>query len=164
MVYKEMLKVLGFFHLEKRGLRGDAIATGRMESGLAEALGHKSSSRAVLLVPDRFWGAGTLHRGLTPLSAQQGCPRDGARLCGQDLTVRLRACGHSQRWQFAPHHSFQEKKYPTPQDVGRLSWASVPWLHDRPEKPLLCQPQPRRKQHVPWDQLCTGATRAQQGC
>lgn len=62
------------FSLEKRGLRRDVIATGRT---LLKHLDTKPSSRAVLLVRDCFWGAGVLHRGLTPL------------LLGQDVTAGL---------------------------------------------------------------------------
>lgn len=42
MLYKEILEELSFYSLEKRGLRKDVIATGRIESCLAEALRHKA--------------------------------------------------------------------------------------------------------------------------
>lgn len=42
MLYKEMLEELGFFSLEKKGVRRDVIATVRIESCLAESLGHKA--------------------------------------------------------------------------------------------------------------------------
>lgn len=41
MLYKDMLEKLGFFSLAKRRLRSDVIATVRIESCLAEPLGHK---------------------------------------------------------------------------------------------------------------------------